>query len=51
MSGRQEKLDAANKKPANRTAYEQGLVDDGADDQGVKNADFEAKRQQRIHGA
>jgi hypothetical protein len=50
MAGKQEYLDAANKKPANRSAYEQGLVDKGSNMQDVKNADFEAKRQQQIYG-
>jgi hypothetical protein len=50
MAGKQEYLDAANKKPANRSSYEQGLVDKGSNMQDVRNADAEAQRQQRIYG-
>jgi hypothetical protein len=50
MTTKQEALDAANKKPANRSAHEQGIVDNNLDDQAVRNTDHEARRQQRIYG-
>lgn len=50
MATLQEMLNAANKTPSQRTAYEQSLVDRGSADQRVRNADHEAKRNERIFG-
>jgi len=48
----QQMLDAAKIKPGNRTLTEQGYVDAGknAGIQSVKNADFKAKEEQKVHG-
>lgn len=50
MPGMQEMRDAAKKKPAQRTPYEQGLVDAGQSIQEIRNLDHEAKNQQRVFG-
>ncbi|HMI09271.1 MAG TPA: hypothetical protein VK497_02630 [Candidatus Saccharimonadales bacterium] len=47
---RQQALDAAKKKPADRSPEEQGHIDANKGDQAVRNVDFEAKRQQRAYG-
>lgn len=50
LTTKDEYLNAAKKKPSNRTIHEQGLVDKGSNMQEVKNADYEAKRQEKIYG-
>ena len=50
MATTQDYLNAANKIPSARTAAEQALVDRGSNIQAVRNADDEARRQERIHG-
>lgn len=50
MPGKDEMLNAAKIKPSKRTITEQGLVDAGSDDQAVRNADHEARRQERVYG-
>ena len=50
MPNRDEYVAAANKSPSARTPAEQALVDRGSNMQEVRNADFEAKRHERIHG-
>ena len=47
---RQQALDAAKKKPADRSPTEQGIVDANKGDQAVRNADHTAKEQQRVFG-
>lgn len=52
MAGTQEYRDAANKKPKDRSSYEQGLVDD-AHANGmteIKNLDYAAKQTQKTYG-
>lgn len=46
----QQALDAAKILPAHRTAEQQRLVDEHKNIQAVANEDFEARRQQGIHG-
>lgn len=43
-------LKAAKKKPSNRTAYEQGLVDSNNGSQQVRNADFDAGEAEKTYG-
>lgn len=50
MPTRDEHINAAKKKPSERTAHEQHLVDSGSNIQAVRNADFEARRQERAFG-
>lgn len=50
LTTEQQALNAANKRPSARTAAEQRDVDNCSNLQSVRNADFEAKRQERIHG-
>jgi len=51
MTTIQQARDAANKRPAMRTADEQRIVDSNMGDLSVRNANHEAERQQKIHGA
>lgn len=52
MPGKQEYLDAANKKPKDRSPYEQGLVSQAHDLRmtDVTNADHAAKEAQKTYG-
>jgi hypothetical protein len=50
LATRQEYLNAANKPPSARSASEERLVQQGQNMQEVRNADFKAREQERIHG-
>lgn len=50
MANKEDYVNAAKKLPSNRTVEEQRLVDKGSNMQEVRNADHEAKRQEKIHG-
>ena len=50
LATREQYINAAKKTPSNRTVEEQALVDQGSNMQEVRNADFEAKRHERIYG-
>lgn len=50
MANKDEYLNAAKKRPSQRSSAEQRLVDSGRNMQDVRNADHEAHRQERIHG-
>lgn len=45
-----EYLNAAKKLPSARSAAEQALVDRGSNMQEVRNADFQAHREERVNG-
>ena len=52
MATEQEYLNAAKKTPSSRSTADQALVDKGirAGMQSVKNADFNARRHERVYG-
>lgn len=50
VATKDEFLNAARVKPSNRTPAERALVERGKSMQDVRNADFEAQRQERIYG-
>lgn len=51
VPNKDEYVNAAKKMPSARTAAEQRLVDQGSNMQEVRNADHEAKRQERVYGS
>lgn len=50
MATKDQYLNAAKKIPSARTTAEQALVDQGSNMQDVRNADFAARRHEKIHG-
>lgn len=51
MTTQQERVNAAKKGPSARDAADQRLVDEGWGSQEVRNADHEARRQERAFGS